>query len=86
MEKMHGKRNERCWQNVGGSKQESSRQGCVENVAYTLTGVRGNDDDIIIHFGTMEKHRIYIYFGTMEKHRIYIYFGTMEKHRIILFL
>ena len=32
MEKMHGKRNERCWHDVGGSKQESSRQGCVEEV------------------------------------------------------
>ena len=29
---MHGKRNERCWHKVGGSKQESSRQGCVEDV------------------------------------------------------
>ena len=50
MEKMHGKRNERCWHNVGGSKQESSRQGCVEEVClwpYTMTGVRGNDDDDI---------------------------------------
>ena len=50
MEKMHGKRNERCWHDVGGSKQESSRQGRVEvrgclSVAYTLTGVRGNDDE-----------------------------------------
>ena len=32
MEKMHGKRNERCWHDVGGSKQESSRQGCVDDV------------------------------------------------------
>ena len=32
MKKMHGKRNERCWHDVGGSKQESSRQGCVEEV------------------------------------------------------
>ena len=49
MEKMHGKRNERCWHDVGGSKQESSRQGYVEDVfsvAYTLTGMGGNDDDI----------------------------------------
>ena len=44
MEKMHGKRNERCWHDVGGSKQESSSGGCL-SVAYTLTGVRGNDDD-----------------------------------------
>ena len=26
------KRNERCWHDVGGPKQESSRQGCVEDV------------------------------------------------------
>ena len=32
MRKMHGKRNERCWHDVGGSKQESSGQGCVEDV------------------------------------------------------
>ena len=48
MEKMHGKRNERCWHNMGGSKQESSRTGMCGgglSVAYILTGVRGNDDD-----------------------------------------
>ena len=45
MEKMHGKRNERCWHDVGDSRQESSGMcgGCL-SVAYTLTGVRGNDD------------------------------------------
>ena len=32
MEKMHGKRNERCWHDMGGPKQESSRQGCVEDI------------------------------------------------------
>ena len=43
---MHGKRNERCWHDVGGSKQEAQDRDVwrMLSVAYTLTGVRGNDD------------------------------------------
>ena len=46
---MHGKRNERCWHDVGGSnlarKLKTGMCGGCLSVAYTLTGVRGNDDD-----------------------------------------
>ena len=42
MEKMHGKRNERCWH---ARKLKIGMCGGCLSVAFTRTGVRGNDDE-----------------------------------------